>query len=47
MTNDWKLRQSHRKRPFMYNAFWIKNTHMLEKDDYECSACGYPVLKQL
>ena len=23
----------------MNNAHWIKNTHLFEKDDYECSAC--------
>jgi hypothetical protein len=22
----------------MNNAHWIKNTHLFEKDDYECSA---------
>lgn len=21
-------------------AYWIKNTHLFDPDDYECSACG-------
>lgn len=24
----------------MNNAHWIKNTHLFDPDDYECSACG-------
>ena len=24
----------------MQTANWIKNTHLFEADDYECSACG-------
>ena len=24
----------------MNHAHWIKNTHLFEKDDYECSFCG-------
>ena len=27
----------------MTNAHWIKNTHLFEKDDHECSACGCKV----
>ena len=23
----------------MTNTHWIKNTHLFEKDDYECSVC--------
>ncbi|MBQ6222706.1 MAG: hypothetical protein IJJ44_08855 [Solobacterium sp.] len=23
------------------NARWIQHTHILRKDEYECSACGY------
>ena len=29
----------------MNNAHWIKNTHLFEKDDYECSACGCKVAR--
>lgn len=25
------------------SAYWIKNTHLFEPDDYECSACGRKV----
>ena len=24
----------------MQTAYWIKNTHLFDPDDYECSACG-------
>ena len=24
----------------MNHAHWIKNTHLFDPDDYECSACG-------
>ena len=24
----------------MQIAYWIKNTHLFDPDDYECSACG-------
>ena len=27
----------------MRNTYRIKNTHLFEKDDYECSACGCKV----
>ncbi len=24
----------------MKNAYWIKNTHLFDPDDFQCSACG-------
>ena len=29
----------------MNHAHWIKNTHLFEKDDYECSVCGCKVAR--
>ena len=43
MIRGSKTRRERRRRTSMNNAFWIKNTHLFEKDDYECSACGCKV----
>ena len=29
----------------MQIAYWIKNTHLFDPDDYECSACGCKVAR--
>lgn len=29
----------------MSAAYWIKNTHLFDPDDYECSACGCKVAR--
>lgn len=31
----------------MNHAHWIKNTHLFDPDDYECSACGCKVARPM
>ena len=33
------------RKKSMNRAYWIKNTHLFDPDDYECSACGCKVAR--